>query len=100
MVNQNMNRLQNMNRSQNMTEKQKLRNFINETSFAIDDVVLYLDTHPTDPEALEYYKKYRDLYQQAAYEYTEKYGPITADNVSVDNKWTWTECPWPWEMEG
>lgn len=98
MVNHNYN--YNMNHSMSINDRKRLKDFIQETSFAIDDIVLYLDTHPTDQDALEYYKKYRDLHHQAVYEYTEKYGPITADNVSVDNKWTWTECPWPWEMEG
>ena len=28
---------------------------INETGFAMDDVLLYLDTHPTDAKALAYY---------------------------------------------
>ena len=27
-----------------------------ETGFALDEITLYLDTHPTDPQAMEYYR--------------------------------------------
>ena len=39
----------------NQTDKKKLLRYIQEVAFAIDDVVLYLDTHPYDEEALKYY---------------------------------------------
>ena len=38
----------NMNRDQ-------LMDMINQASFAMDDVLLYLDTHPCDQAALNYY---------------------------------------------
>lgn len=44
----------------NQTDKKKLLRYIQEVSFAIDDVVLYLDTHPYDEEALKYYKSIRN----------------------------------------
>ena len=60
----------------NQTDKKKLLRYIQEVSFAIDDVVLYLDTHPYDEEALKYYKKYKKLYHEASEEYTQYYGPL------------------------
>ncbi|MGN0360961.1 MAG: spore coat protein CotJB, partial [Hominisplanchenecus sp.] len=30
--------------------------YINEVSFAVNDISLYLDTHPCDQEAMEYYQ--------------------------------------------
>ena len=71
--------------------------YIQEVSFAIDDVVLYLDTHPYDEEALKYYKKYKKLYHEASEEYTQCYGPLQTSNVIADDRWTWVEGPWPWE---
>lgn len=41
----------------NQTDKKKLLRYIQEVSFAIDDVVLYLDTHPYDEEAIEVLQK-------------------------------------------
>ena len=36
-----------------------------ETGFALDEVTLYLDTHPSDSQAMEYYKcQHLDLGQQ------------------------------------
>ncbi len=39
----------------NQSDKAQMLRYIQELGFAIDDVVLYLDTHPTDEEALKYY---------------------------------------------
>lgn len=77
--------------------QKKLLRYIQEVSFAIDDVVLYLDTHPYDEEALKYYKKYKKLYHEASEEYTQYYGPLQTSNVIADDRWTWVEGPWPWE---
>lgn len=79
----------------NQTDKKKLLRYIQEVSFAIDDVVLYLDTHPYDEEALKYYKKYKKLYHEASEEYTQCYGPLQTSNVIADDRWTWVEGPWP-----
>ena len=79
------------------TARDKLMSRINEVSFAVDDVLLYLDTHPYDEEALKYYKKYKKLYREASEEYTQCYGPLQNENVIADDRWTWVEGPWPWE---
>ena len=67
--------------------------------FSIDDIKLYLDTHPTDQVALDYYRKFRDLKDKTLNEYTAKYGPISAENIDVNNRWTWVDTPWPWERQ-
>lgn len=78
-------------------EREKLLQFISEAGFAVVDVGLYLDTHPCDKEALLYYKKYRDLYNQAKAEYESKFGPLVLTGVENDCAWTWTDEPWPWK---
>lgn len=80
-------------------ERDELLKYIYTSSFALDDIELYLDTHPTDKAALEYYHKCNAIRQQAFKEYTTYFGPLTADSVNSTNKWTWIEDPWPWEME-
>lgn len=80
-----------------MNERQKLLNRVQICGFVLDDVRLYLDFHPCDQAALDYYKKYIEMKEQATKEYTSKFGPLMAnDNVYTD-KWTWVEEPWPWE---
>ena len=81
-----------------VSEKQQLLNFIDEVSFAVLDAGLYLDTHPTDVAALEYYKKYQNLRERALEEYQNNYGPLQVDGVkNSDCRWTWVDDPWPWE---
>lgn len=81
-------------------DRQKLFLFIHEVGFAIDDIILYLDTHPQDKQALEYYDTYKKLRKQAVSEYTRLYGPLTKDDVNSCNYWAWVKDPWPWEPIG
>lgn len=81
-------------------EQRRLLRTIDEVSFVLDDTVLYLDTHPCDEEAIRHYEKYRDMRDRAVAEYTRRFGPLTANQVDVKNKWTWVMTPWPWEVEG
>lgn len=66
-------------------------------NFALIDTNLYLDTHPRDREALEYYDRVRESLKGQVKEYSEKYGPLTSDGVMSKNYWTWINKPWPWE---
>ena len=75
-----------------------LMNQIYQYSFAVDDVHLYLDTHPDDQEALNYYRTMRESQNEAVCAYEKQFGPLTADRVrDCDNYWTWINDPWPWE---
>ena len=82
-----------------MNPQKELFNKIQVLEFTIYDTGLYLDTHPTDQEALSYYHKNREMLNAAVDEYTSRYGPLTMDSVFSKNKWTWIEKPWPWELE-
>lgn len=77
--------------------REQLMCIITEASFALDDVKLFLDTHPNDAEALEYYQMYREIRNEAMREYRDCYGPISAYDVETSNVWTWIDEPWPWE---
>lgn len=69
-------------------------------SFVLVDVNLFLNTHPTNQAALNYYKKYMTMYQQAKDEFEAAYGPLTSGAVNIEDGWTWIDKPWPWELEG
>lgn len=80
--------------------KKQLFYDISKISFVLDDLRLFLDTHPCDEAALECFEKYRKLREKAIDMYTEKYGPIVAYNVETDcDCFAWTCDPWPWEGE-
>ena len=58
----------------NIPCKQDLLNWINVVSFAVNDVQLFLDTHPGNEEALSYFREYSKLRNQALAEYAKYYG--------------------------
>ena len=41
--------------------KNQLMKNVYETGFALDEILLYLDTHPTDQEAMNYYYYVKQL---------------------------------------
>ncbi len=67
--------------------------------FALTDVGEYLNTHPNCKAAINYYKKYQRLYNQAVADYTARFGALDSKSVTDDNRWTWIDGPWPWQME-
>lgn len=82
--------LEQMNRAQ-------LLHFIHVVSFQVVDVHLFLDTHPTDKEALQHFKYYSELCKKAKKLYSEKFAPLTIDTATPDCYWDWVKEPWPWE---
>lgn len=81
---------------QQMNQGQLLQ-WINYVSFAVNDIVLYLDTHPDDEDALNYLRHYKELRKQGLRAYADQYGPLTIDSAKVGDCWLWAEQPWPWE---
>ena len=99
-----MNNQMNMNNSQRNSQvnRRQLMNHINQVSFAVDDVKLYLDTHPCDTAALEYFHKMSRQRNEALKEYAAAYGPLTIDTAkdSCTERWNWINEPWPWQEGG
>lgn len=82
-----------------MNEKDKLLKRIQAEDFAVYEVALYLDVHPTNKRALAYYQKHRDIVMRLKQEYQEKYGMLTLYENTDPNDWHWIDKPWPWEKE-
>ena len=83
-----------MNQAKN---KQELFSWINKVSFMAYDMALYLDTHPDDQKALEFFEKYSQMRRQALDTYAAQYGPLNMDVIDHDDHWYWATQPWPWE---
>ena len=79
--------------------RKDLLDHINAVSFAVDDVKLFLDTHPTNRAALTFYGDTLKRYLEAIEVYEDQFGPLTAEDSETQKGWTWVETPWPWEME-
>lgn len=81
-----------------MTEREILTKKLSSYQFAIADMKLYLDTHPSDSDTIKKIKEYSEKLNTLRKTYEEKYGPLTTRDMS-SNKWKWIKSPWPWEVE-
>ena len=79
----------------NCCEKEELLQQIRCCDFAINELALYLDTHPTDDNALCLHRRYCREAKDLKDKYQKIYGPLTINFPC--NKWRWLEEPWPWE---
>ena len=79
--------------------KEQLLNRINELSFAVQEMILYLDTHPKDQDALAYFREKERARKEALTLYARMYGPLTIDTADDRSScsWDWVMQPWPWE---
>lgn len=76
--------------------RQSLMKQINEASFAMDEAVLFLDTHPDNFDALRYYRNAVSMRKEALDAYKRQFGPLLVDDVT-GNTWDWVTEKWPWE---
>ena len=63
--------------------REQLMHIIEVSSFALDDLVLFLDSHPDCQEALELYNQQKAIRRQALQEYTDLYGPLDKYDVNT-----------------
>jgi len=80
-------------------ERTVLLNRIQVCDFALNDAALYLDINPDDQTALEYFKKYSAMRNEAANIFVAKYGPLTRADYSGEGSWKWVDGPWPWQKQ-
>ena len=83
-----------------MTEREQLLKEYGTMSFAAHDILLFLDTHPFNAEALKAFSHYYRTARVLKNEYEMKYGPLTADASPAGNCWQWIDSPLPWEYKG
>ena len=82
----------------NAPTRPQMLKWVDMVSFSAHEANLYLDTHPSDPAALQYFQEYTQLRKQALQDYAAMYGPLTVDlAIGSRGKWDWIQQPWPWE---
>lgn len=67
-------------------------------AFAVQELALYLDTHPEDTEALELYRQYQEMYQKCSIAYQKDIRPLNHTAPNQDSAYAWLNDPWPWEF--
>lgn len=66
-------------------------------AFVIQELGLYLDTHPNDSEAFALFQSYVALEKTARETFLEKVGPLTMTDSARASHYTWGDGPWPWQ---
>ena len=81
-------------------EKDELLREVQRHHFSMHDLALYLDTHPTDTDALDALLAHRDACEKASAVYGKRFGALRKEQVEAENGWAaWSNTPWPWEKE-
>ena len=70
---------------------------VSKISFTIDELRLYLDTHPHCTEARQMIEHHCAHRARLVEEYTVQFGPIVAYKPGTESCWAWNEGPMPWE---
>jgi len=65
--------------------------------FAVYELALFLNTHPTDRRALEDHNTFATKSQELKAMYEKKYGPLVLDSIS-EFPYQYINDPWPWEI--
>lgn len=83
-----------MENLQNNTREKLLRKIM-EYKFYVNDLTLYLDTHPNDKKALALHNDYVEKLEEVTKEFEKMYGPLTVETVM--ESWEWAQNLWPWQ---
>lgn len=82
-----------------MMSKAALEKEIARVSFTMDELRLFLDTHPHCREALSAFRELRQQREKLLERYETNYGPMEAYRAGGTEKWNWVQQAWPWERE-
>lgn len=59
---------------------------LNEVSFAVNDIHLFLDTHPCDEKALAFFQEVSEERNRLLKEYASSFGPLTIDTAACSRE--------------
>jgi spore coat protein JB len=94
-----------------MIDQKNLLSQITEISFTVNDLNLYLDTHPLDENALNAFKEAMTQRKHLLQTYADNFEPLTMNCICPDSNnktkshtkypdqrhFTWSDGPLPWE---
>ena len=79
-------------------EQRNMLEALQSLGLSLIDTALFLDTHPQNQRALDYYRKNGEAYGILKGEYVSKYGPLSMSEAAGEN-WNWVDKPWPWQNQ-
>ncbi|HBV67769.1 MAG TPA: spore coat protein CotJB [Clostridiales bacterium] len=77
----------------------ELRKEISAVHMMLEDLQLYLNTHPSDREAIAKRNAFVRQMRMLKDEYNKNYGMISQDDSLSPYPWQWIDEPWPWEPD-
>ncbi len=81
----------NFNTNTERTSKRELLHAIGEVSFVLDDLRLYLDTHPDCAEALAMFTEYQNKREALVRQFEKSYGAINSYGPNEADTWVWNK---------
>lgn len=81
------------------SEKEEMLLNLDKLCFFSHELRLYLDNYPNDRNVIQLFNQYRQMANDALYNYEQQYGPICWNALSVSNEFGWESTNWPWEKE-
>lgn len=82
-----------------MNQKDQMLENIGTLGFVMIEFALYLDTHPYDRNAMEYFNHYSRIRNQMVAEFSRDFYPLTLGMAESNREWRWGMAPLPWEGE-
>lgn len=73
---------------------------IQELTFAVKDLNLYLDINPNDTNIIKIFNEFNIMLKQKIENYEKDYGQLTQNGKEYTNSFCWVNNPWPWENKG
>lgn len=82
-----------------MMSKAAMEREIARMSFSMDELRLFLDTHPRETEAISAFRELRKRRESLLENFEKSYGPMEAYRAGSADRWNWALQAWPWEKE-
>jgi hypothetical protein len=91
-----------IDKTKKLDEREQLMEKINQASFFLDDLTLYLDTHENDAEAIKLYHEKVKECAELRKQFAQKFYPLTRLCIPYcihenESSFCWQEGPMPWE---
>ena len=84
-----------------MVDRHVLMQRIRAYQFALYDLGMFMDSHPTDNAAMQLRAIYREKLKKLINEYEQCYGAFVQTQADVEESWVeWVKDPWPWDEGG
>ncbi len=81
-------------------KKDELLLKIQELTFKVIDLNLYLDINPADKNMFNEFKKAIEELNESKDLYEKNYGPLCVQETLYYDDYMWSKNPWPWMSEG